>query len=29
VTRHFTWEQTAKQVVDVYEEVCRLKRPLG
>ena len=29
VTRHFTWEQTAKQVVDVYDEVSRLKRPLG
>jgi glycosyltransferase involved in cell wall biosynthesis len=29
VIRHFTWEQTAKQVIDVYEEVCRLRRPLG
>lgn len=29
VTRCFSWEQTARQIIDVYEEVRRPDRPLG
>jgi glycosyltransferase involved in cell wall biosynthesis len=23
VTQRFSWEQTARQIIDVYEEVCK------